>query len=118
MLRKKQHKKTLRSQVLPPVRVSEQERHSIKSRAMESGLSVSEYQRRALLDCVIVVQDNLVDINAVRQLSAIGNNLNQLTRKAHIHDEIDREHLNDILKTIDTIIMGIINGPKDQSPRP
>lgn len=118
MLRKKQRKKPSRTQVLPPVRVSKQERASIKSRAIESGLSVSEYQRRALLDCVVVVRDNLVDIKAVRQLSAIGNNLNQLTHKVHIHDDVDRARLNKVLDRIDTIIMGIIDGPKDQSPRP
>ena len=117
MLRKKQPKKAIRSQVLPPVRVNENERNAIKSKAQEAGLSVSEYQRRALLDCMIVTRDNVIDFKAVRQLSAIGNNLNQLTRKAHIHDEIDREHLNDILSTIDTIIMGIIDDPKDQQPR-
>jgi len=117
MLRKKQPKKAHRSQVLPPVRVNENERNAIKSKAQEAGLSVSEYQRRALLDCMIVIRDNVIDFKAVKQLSAIGNNLNQLTHKAHIHDEINHEHLKATLNTIDTIIMDIINGPKDQSTR-
>jgi Mobilization protein NikA len=117
MSRQTSNKKQPRSKVLPPVRVNESERESIKAKAADAGLSVSEYQRRALLDCVIVIRGNVVDINAVRELSAIGNNLNQLTRKAHIHDEIDREHLNDILDNIDTVVMGIINDPKDQSSR-
>lgn len=111
------NKKQPRSKVLPPLRVNEAERELIRTKAAEAGLSVSEYQRRALLECVIVVRDNIVDINAVRQLSAVGNNLNQLTRKTHIHDEIDVARLNEIMNNLDTIIMGIINGPKDQQPR-
>jgi acetolactate synthase small subunit len=118
MSRQTGNKKQPRSKVLPPVRVNESEQESIKAKAAAAGLSVSEYQRRALLDCVIVIRGNVVDINAVRQLSAIGNNLNQLTRKTHVHDEIDPARLNDILDNIDTIIMDIINGPKDQSSRP
>lgn len=118
MSRQKLIKKQLRSKVLPPVRVNEKERNTIKAKAAEAGLSVSEYQRRALLDCVIAVRGNIVDVHAVRQLSAIGNNLNQLTRKAHIHDEMNAAHLKHILDNLDTIIMGIINGPKDQQSRP
>lgn len=117
MPRQTVNKKQPRSKVLSPVRVNEVERELIRAKAAEAGLSVSEYQRRALLDCVIVVRSNIVDVHAVRQLSAVGNNLNQLTRKTHIHDEIDVTRLNDILDNLDTIIMGIINGPKDQSPR-
>ncbi len=108
-MRKKQDKKTLRTQVLPPVRVNEYERASIKEKALEAGLSLSEYQRRSLLDCVVILRGNLIDAQAVRELNAIGNNLNQLTRKANIHDEIDRKHLDDILNDIDSIIMGIVN---------
>lgn len=97
-----------RSERLTPTRVTPEELAAIKEKAAEAGLTLSEYQRRALLDCYVIVRGNVVDAAAVRQLSAIGNNLNQLTRKAHIHDDFDRARLHDVLTAIDDLIMGLI----------
>ncbi len=93
---------------LPKVRVTETELNAIKQRAADAGLSASEYRRRALLNTVVVVQENAVDIAAVRQLSAIGNNLNQLTRKTHIHEEYDRKRMRDILTRLETWLDEVI----------
>ncbi len=103
-------KKENRDKVLPPCRVSDNERKLIKLKAAEAGISVSEYQRQALLNGYVVVRDNVIDISLVNQLSAIGNNLNQLVRKSHIHDDTDTSKMRDILSNIDLIIMGIVNG--------
>lgn len=96
--------KTNRDQWLPKVRVTQAELHAIKQKARDAGLTVSEYKRRALLERVVVVRQNVHDVQAIRQLAAIGNNLNQLTRKTHIHDEYTRERLHDILNAIEAWI--------------
>ena len=107
---KTEKKKEKRDKVLPPCRVSEAEHSSIKSKAKEIGLSLSEYQRRACLNAEVVVRESAVEVKAVSQLSAIGNNLNQLVKKIHIHDEADTQKMRHILETIDTLIMGLVRG--------
>ena len=85
---------------LPKIRVSEAERARVEQQAEAAGLSLSAYARQALLHGAVIVRHSAVDPEAVRQLAAIGNNLNQLTRKTHIHDEYDRSRLHDILRRI------------------
>ena len=101
---------TKRNVILPSIRVTEAERTAIKQKVLDAGLSASEYRRQALLNTVVVVRENAVDVAAVRQLSAIGNNLNQLTRKAHIHDEYDQQRLRDILTRLEAWLDEVIDG--------
>jgi len=93
---------------LPKIRVTEDERDTIKLKASDAGLSLSDHVREALLDGVVVVRGNAFDVQAIRQLSqvsqqlaAIGNNLNQLTRRAHVQNEHDPAHLQSILQRIE-----------------
>lgn len=110
MPRKLQAEKENRDAVLPPLRVSPDERAQIKAKALRAGLSVSEYQRRACLNLSVVTRQTRADAAAlVRQLAGIGNNLNQLTRKVHIHDEVDHAHLQALLAALETAIEGLID---------
>jgi hypothetical protein len=102
--------KIKRDKRLPETRVTSAELETVKQRAREAGKSFSDFQREALLNGVVVVRQNAVDRAAVAQLLAIGKNLNQLTRKTHIHDEYDRQRLHDILNTIEGLAMGLIDG--------
>lgn len=102
-----QAEKENRDAVLPPLRVSTSEREQIKAKALRAGLSVSEYQRRACLNLPVTTRRPAADATLVRQLAGIGNNLNQLTRKAHIHDDVDRVRLHSLLKALETAIEGL-----------
>jgi ubiquitin len=93
---------------LPETRVTQEERDTIKDRARKAGLTQSEYQRRACLDGKIIVHDTGLRVAAVRELSAIGNNLNQLTRKTHIHGAYEREIFERVITSLDTAIMQLI----------
>lgn len=104
-----QAEKENRDAVLPPLRVSPNEREQIKAKALHAGLSVSEYQRRACLNLPVTTRRPLADAALVRQLAGIGNNLNQLTRKAHIHDDVDRARLRALLQALETTIGGLID---------
>ena len=92
--------KELRSVVLPPIRVSEAERSAIQQQAKSAGLSVSAYGRQAMLNAEIKIVVSSSDPDAIRQLAAIGNNMNQLTHMAHILDDYDRRRLHEVLDQI------------------
>lgn len=85
------------------------ERATITAKAAQAGLGVSEYIRRQSMNGVVIIRESAVNVELVRQLSAIGNNLNQLTRKEHIHDEADTEKMRVILEAIDNLIMGVVH---------
>jgi len=110
MSRKNRKKEENKTEVLPPCRVTKSERNIFLKKAAAAGLSLSAYQRQSMIDCVIVERKNVLEPIAVSQLSAIGNNLNQLVRKEHIHDKADTEKMRDILNSINIIIMGLVNG--------
>lgn len=100
--------KNKRNCFLPRTRCTEVERKKIEAKAGEAGLTLSEYQRRSSLGSVIIKRESHIEPQLVSQLSAIGNNLNQLVRKTHIHDELDQEKMRETLNTIDRIIMGLV----------
>ena len=96
--------------LLSRFRVNQAEKAAIKANAIKAGLSVSEFQRKSCLEPIMVVKDNLIDKEAIRQLLAIGNNLNQLTKHAHVHREYDSERLHSLLDRIESLVFGVING--------
>ena len=59
-------------------RATEEEKSIIMKKVDVSDLSISEYLRRCALDKQIVAVNGLDDL--ARELRAIGNNLNQITR--------------------------------------
>ena len=59
-------------------RATEEEKDRIMKKVDASDLSISEYLRRCALDKKIVAVNGLDDL--ARELRAIGNNLNQITR--------------------------------------
>ena len=59
-------------------RATEEEKDRIMEKVESSNLSISEYLRRCALDKQIVAVNGLDDV--ARELRAIGNNLNQITR--------------------------------------
>jgi hypothetical protein len=64
------------------IRISTQDLEKIKAKAAQACLSQSEYVTRCCLGRQVVVLDGLKDV--LKQLSAIGNNLNQLTALANM----------------------------------
>jgi len=110
MPRQNRKEKASRNCRLPETRVTENELAAIKSKAAKAGISQSEYQRRALLHAEVVIRENILEAKAVSQLSSIGNNLNQLVRKTHIHDKTDTLKMRQILETLDTVIMRLVIG--------
>ena len=104
MARPKKKDEDKRSSYLPPPRVTERERAAIKAKAVEAGLSLTEYQRRACLEAVVVVREPMADNRLIYALLGIGRNLNQLTKKVHIFGEYDMALMRSVLRKIDGLL--------------
>ena len=63
-------------------RMASQDREAIKALAKQSGMSMSDYVTACCLGKQIVVIDGLRDV--LKELKAIGRNLNQLVTLAHM----------------------------------
>lgn len=62
------------------VRMNAADKEALGTRARKTGLSLSEYLRRMGLRGEIVVRDNRVSTEEIRELNKIGVNLNQMTK--------------------------------------
>ena len=62
---------------------SEPELYTIKYRADRAGLPLSIYCHDAVLNALIIESVKKEDLELLKEISAIGNNLNQLTKLAH-----------------------------------
>lgn len=100
-------KREKRTEVLPPLRVTKGEDVLFKAKALNAGMTLSEFQRQSMIDCVIILHDSEVDKRLTYQLSSLGNNLNQLSKRANIHgelDPIDCDRLNELINDISTVL--------------
>jgi hypothetical protein len=102
-----------RSSFLPRTRCTKTERLAIESKAKKANLSFSEYQRQMLIKGKVIVKQSKNDTETVKQLLAIGNNLNQLTKGAHVEGFCDQTTLSKILNNIDEIVIKIVNDSKN-----
>jgi len=66
------------------IRVSEPEYYAIKHRAELAQMTVSAYSHSAILESKIVEPVKKEDMELLRKLSGIGNNLNQLAHQANL----------------------------------
>lgn len=89
------------------VRVTENELIFFKAKASSAGLTLAEYTRQSLTDCVIIKNDSEADKRLTYQLSSLGNNLNQLSKRANIHGILapdDYARFNDLIVTISSLL--------------
>ena len=100
-------KRESRTARLTPVRVTECEAALFKAKALNSGMTLSEFQRQSMIDCVIIQNDSEADKRLTYQLSSLGNNLNQLSKRANIHGILapdDYARFNDLIVTISSLL--------------
>jgi len=114
MLANSKKRRANRVKVLPPCRVSISDHAIILNKVACSGLSFSEFQRRALNDAEVIIQDNLFKASLLKELSALANNLNQLVKNEHIHSVSDTHKMRGLLLSIDIILMDMIDGSQDK----
>lgn len=101
------------------VRLSAAEHHKIKLRAQSANLSMSEYVRnKALVDDAnrpIIHTDPETLTQLHIDLRRIGNNLNQLTRAAHLgkHDSALQQELHETLALVEQASMDVSSFLRD-----
>jgi len=65
------------------VKMDTQEYYTLKAKAREAGISISECVRQSVLDSVIKQRLNTETYDLIRKLCGMANNLNQIARKAN-----------------------------------
>jgi hypothetical protein len=73
------------------LRMDPEEWERVRERAQACGLTTSRYIRETALGAVPKARPRQLEMEAVRQLARLGNNLNQLARVANQNEEIERE---------------------------
>lgn len=59
--------------------------HFIQSKAEQAGLSVNEFCHQAAMDCQVCQRISPEMVSAIRDLSGIANNVNQIAHQMHIY---------------------------------
>ena len=86
----------------------------IQSKAEQAGLSVNEFCHQAAMDCQVSQRISRELVAAIRDLSGIANNVNQIAHQMHIHGlEAVSQHSITIITEISRIIAQIKNDSHD-----
>lgn len=81
------------------LRISNEHKVLIENKAKGAGLSISAFIRKSAIDLVVIK----IEPEDKKVLSGISNNLNQLTKKAHVTNRIPAEIVNTLRELIKTI---------------
>lgn len=76
-----------------PVRLRPDENAIVRARAHACGMTLARYMRETALGAVPKARPRLAEMEAVRELARIGNNLNQLAHVANLNEETEREEV-------------------------
>jgi len=97
MARRSQTDQSERRTATVTVQVTPTERAELDERAEAAGVRMSDYIRAAALGYRLTVRHPITE-RAVAELAAIGNNLNQLARRANATEDINPADLQDALR--------------------
>jgi len=79
------------------IRLNTNDYYSLKSKARAMGVTLSEFTRNALQNCIVVQRLNADHLRHILQLTGMANNLNQIARRAntsgYIGAKMDAEFL-------------------------
>lgn len=85
-------------------RVDEQERQAIDSQFARSGIkSIGAYLRSAAMYCEVLKIDMKSIDNYSWQVSAIGNNINQIAKRVNMSGNIKESDIEYLIKSLDEI---------------
>lgn len=90
------------------VYLDDKEKAKLEKLITRSKLTQSEYIRKSLLEKEIIVVDDIKEL--VKQLKAVGNNLNQLTKIANTERQL--QELEPIKSDLDQVWKEVINALK------
>lgn len=82
------------------LRVTPQEKALIERNAADLGMGLSAYLRAVGLGRRVTPRRPAVSDEAIRHLAQLGNNLNQIARRANSGLTLDADHINSVLKAV------------------
>jgi len=97
-----------------PVRLCTRDFIALKTKAAQAGMSRTELARQAIIGCKIRQRLTPEQMDCIRNLSRMGNNLNQIAKRANAEGYINArsEHF-DLADKIDNVINLIENGSEN-----
>jgi hypothetical protein len=97
-----------------PVRLCTEDFYNLQAKAKAVGMTKTELARRAIIGCQIHQRLTPEQMDCIRKLSGMGNNLNQITRRANAegYANVRGEYL-DIAEKIDNTINLLEDGSKN-----
>ncbi len=86
----------------------------IQSKAQQAGLSVNEFCHQAAMDCEVGQRISPEMVSAIRDLSGIANNVNQIAHQMHIYGlEAVKQQCFSIISEVSRIITQVKNNNHD-----
>ncbi len=91
------------------VRVSEREHAHLKRQAANAGLKVEPFIRKLIMGVEIRPRppDNILQL--IREINAVGNNINQIARKVNTENRVSQEQLNELFRLLGEIYREVKN---------
>ena len=97
-----------------PVRLCTRDFYALKAKAKQVGMTCTEVARMAIIGCQIHQRLTPEQMDCIRKLSGMGNNLNQIARRANAEGYINaRTEYFYLADKIDNIINQIENGSEN-----
>lgn len=83
--------------------LSDRERNQLEKQAGNAGLSMSQFVRKLIMGKDIQPRppDNIVQL--IREINAVGNNINQIAKKVNIESRVSQAQLEEILHLLGEI---------------
>lgn len=98
-------KKSIKRDRIIMVRLTVKEKLLLKSKALKAGLTLSEWFRLSAMKAVIVPRFSPDEMNCLRMLSGLANNLNQLTRQSYTYGlRLLEVNIRQLLKRVETTL--------------
>jgi hypothetical protein len=96
------------------VNLCTQDYYALKAKASQAGMTCTEVARKAIIDCQILQRLTPEQMDCIRRLSGMGNNLNQIARKANAEGYTNnRSEYFYLADKIDNVINQMEDGCKD-----
>ena len=97
-----------------PVMFTENDFIYIQSKAEQAGLSVNEFCHQAAMDCQVCQRISPEMVSAIRDLSGIANNVNQIAHQMHTYGlEAVKQQCFSIISEVNRIITQVKNNCHD-----
>ncbi len=108
MARPKKQKQEKLDKVLP-IRCTQTDYTTLRTRAEKAGLSLSSFVRDAALHSKIIVKQSAVDFSLIQELKRSGNNLNQIAMHYNATGFVAPPEFDRVISLHDEILNKILN---------